>query len=228
MGGVAMTVEVCTVWAPRPAHEKWDPIYPSLIDLQRRSAHRWGARHMTVTDDADYRGDATLLTELPYSVMPAMIAGVISRLQRGADCDIVFVDCDVLVGRELEPAFDGTFDLGLTRRAHPDKIYINNGAMYVAKGAADKALRFFRYALQLCGHHWGADQEAISMAAAPVPAVEGVEMRGDMRLGFLSMKTHNVIPKTEGKPHLEHPYVVHFKGPTKAWAQTYADKFIFA
>ena len=100
--------------------------------------------------------------------------------------------------------------------------------MYVAKNGARKAELFFRRALDLCGSHWGADQEAISSAAQPVPGVERVEMRGDMRLAFLSMKTHNVVPKLEGKSHFCNPYVVHFKGATKQWADTYADKFVFA
>ena len=221
-------VEVCTVWAPRPHHEKWDPIYPRLLDLQRRSALRWDATHTTITDDPNCKMAGALYTPLNRSLMRAMIEGVIVRLRRLCDRDLVFVDVDCLIARECESAFDGSFDLGLTRRHNSDGVYINNGAMYIAKDGRQKAARFFERALDLCGDHWGADQEAITLAAAPVPTVECVEMRGDLRIAFLSMRTYNAVPKREGRWHDANPYVVHFKGATpKHWMNTYADMFIF-
>jgi hypothetical protein len=227
-----MSVEVVTVWAPRPSHEKWDSAdWLKLIDLQRRSAFRYGATHTIVTDDELFTAGALpgrLIAELPRELMPAMIAGVIARLTMAPiRDDLLFLDVDALVARPLEPAFDRTFDIGLTRRANPDGVHINNGAMYVDRHAGEKAVRFFMRALARCGTHWGADQQAISDVASPVPETEGVELRGDTRISFLSMKTHNVIPKKQGKPHLANPFVVHFKGQTKEWAQTYADRFIF-
>lgn len=223
-----MTVEVCTVWAPRTLHAKYDPIYLSLLDLQRRSAQHWGARHCTVTDDVDFKGAGAIVAQLPRSLMRAMIAGIMVRLERPVDCHLLFADVDVLIARELDPAFDGTFDLGLTRRANAEGIHINNGAMYVARGAEAKAWRFFKHALDVCGDHWGADQEAVSRAAAPVPEVERIEMRGDMRLSFLSMQTHNNVPKQEnGNLSRAAPFVIHFKGSTKYWARTFAERHIF-
>lgn len=226
-----MSVEVVTVWAPRPTHEKWDSAdWMDLLWLQRRSAFRYGATHTIVTDDPAIFQDVPGIVgcELPRDLMPAMIAGVIARLtQAPARDDIVFLDVDALVGRNLDSAFDRSFDIGLTRRNNPDGVCINNGAMYVDKNAGEKAVIFFMRALARCGTHWGADQEAISAVASPVPETEGVEYRGDTRIAFLSMKTHNVSPKKEGKPHLAHPYIIHFKGATKQWAQTYADRFIF-
>lgn len=225
-----MSVEVVTVWAPRPTHEKWDSAqWYKLLELQRRTALRYGATHTVVTDDPLFDIQGAMQAELPKDLMPAMIAGVLARLTMAPiHDDLLFVDVDVLIAREPDPAFNRTFDIGLTRRANADGICINNGAMYVDKDAGDKAVRFFTRALARCGKHWGADQEAISAVAAPVPEISGtVQLRGDTRIAFLSMKTHNAIPKTEGKPHLAHPFVVHFKGPTKSWARTYADKFIF-
>lgn len=219
-----MKVEVCTVWAPRRDHPKWRPDYVDVMELQRDTALRFGHKHVVVSDE-DVPGFDVLRTTLPVSLMQAMIVGVIARLLHPVDTHIVFVDCDVLIGRDLREAFDGSFDLGLTRRVN-DAAPINNGAMYLAHGNDAAALPFFCHAAQLCGDHWGGDQEAISQAAAPVPDHECVEDRDGLRIGFLSMLTHNVIPKTEGKPHRSKPFVIHFKGDTKPWAKTYADKFI--
>lgn len=219
-----MKVEVCTIWAPRPDHPKWRADYVDLLAMQRDTAARYGHRHLVVSD-ADLPGFEVLTTKLPASLMQAMICGVIARLIRPVETHIVFVDCDVLIARDLSEAFDGTFDLGLTRRENL-LAPVNNGAMYLAKGAEEAALPFFCNAARLCGDHWGGDQEAISQAAAPVPDHECVETRDGLRIGFLSMRTHNVIPKTEGKRHDSNPFVVHFKGSTKPWARTYAEKFI--
>lgn len=220
-----MTVEVVTVWAPRESHEKWRVDYLDLIRLQKRSAERFGHKHTVVTDaeiDKEFGG---LITLLPDELMPAMIAGVIARLRWGGDSDLVFLDADCLVVRNLDPVFERReFDLGLTRRislAAP----INNGAMYVDGHSIPQALRFFERALAFCGNHWGADQEAISQAAAPVPFNECVQERFGVTISFLPMNLYSAVPKTKLMQH-KRAFVVHFKGETKDWAQAYFDRFI--
>jgi hypothetical protein len=143
------------------------------------------------------------------------------------NCSIVFVDCDCLINRDLHDAFKvADFELGLTRRQN-DLAPINNGAMYVRLGAHHLAATFFDGARARCGTHWGADQEAISAEAAPVPEESGVvSLRGPLRVGFLSMKTHGAVPKAFGARHHSRPFVVHFKGDKKSWAQIYAERWI--
>lgn len=224
-----MSVEVVTVWKkPNPGVGCSDEhTYMQLLSYQQRSVRQFGHEHLVVTDDADVpKSYNKLECSLPTEVMPAMIAGVLERLAHPVNSHLLFVDVDVLIGRNLEEVFDGSFDLGLTRRVN-NKAPINNGAMYVHQDGWAHAEGFFRRAYALCGNHWGADQEAISQAAAPVPDVEGIEIRDGMRLAFLSMKLHNCIPKSKGLPHTNKPYVIHFKGGTKVWAQTYAANFIF-
>lgn len=220
-------IEVCTVWAPRPEHAQWRDDYERLLALQRATAHRFGHRHVIVTDDSRMMDDTdAIVCTLPADVMPAMIAGVVRRLYLPLSGPVVFVDVDVLIGRDLSEAFDGSFDLGLTRRIN-DSAPVNNGAMYVAAPLHPKVREFFDGALARCGTHWGADQESISEQAAPVPDLsDTVAVRDGMRLAFLSMKSHNAIPKMEGRRHVSNPYCIHFKGETKKWAQTYADRFI--
>lgn len=221
-----MTVEVVTVWAPRPMHEKWRQDYLDLLRLQRRTAEQFGHEHSVVSDEQMGDPFDCLLANLPESLMRAMIAGVIARLKLGAHNDLVFVDADCLVARDLAPAFDDDmFDIGLTNRIS-DKSPINNGAMYVRGSCALACVPFFERALALCGDHWGADQEAISQAAAPVPDQSCVEDRDGLRFGFISMKKYAAVPKTPGKVHDKLPFIVHFKGDTKPWAAEYAERFI--
>jgi hypothetical protein len=221
-----MSVEVCTVWAPRPNHEKWRDDYLDLLALQRKTALQFGHVHTVVTDGAALPGfDCLQVRDMPESLMKAMIDGVLARLNEPVHSNLLFVDVDVLIGRSLDEAFPGTFDLGLTFRDHPTAP-INNGAMYVSHEGARAAKRFFCRAMELCGDHWGGDQEAISQAAMPVPAVECTKERQGARVAFLSMKTHSVVPKAFGKPHTGKPFSIHFKGETKPWAATYAERFI--
>lgn len=228
-----MSVEVVTVWAPRATSEQWRADYEDLLALQRRTALRFGHRHVVVTDDSRWMEDGdALVVKLPDEVMPAMIAGVLERLQRPVTCDLFFVDVDVLVHRNLDDAFalpQRDFDLAFTNREHATAP-INNGVMLVARDAVPQALAFFEDALAVCGTHWGADQEAISATAAPVPSplerTVVVHPRYG-RIAFVNMKQYAAVPKERGIPHKKNPYTVHFKGSTKAWAREYADRFIF-
>lgn len=226
-----MTVEVVTVWAPRATSAQWRSDYEDLVTLQKRTALRFGHRHVVVTDDSRWMEDGdALVVKLPDEVMPAMIAGVLERLQRPVDADLFFVDVDVLVHRNLDDAFArGDFDLALTNREHPIAP-VNNGVMLVPRDSVARAYTFFADAYAVCGTHWGADQEAISATAAPVPSPlqrTVVEHPRYGRIAFVNMKEHAAVPKERGIPHKKNPYTVHFKGDTKAWAHEYADRFIF-
>jgi len=233
-------IDVVTVFAPRPEHPQWREYVP-LMCLQRDSAAHFGHRHLVVTDDGESEGlrreFETLTVELPQSLMRAQLAGQVAYLEQwSGEHPALFVDADCLITRALDTAFDGTFELGLTHRDDPVSP-IQNGAMYVGPGNKDGVLRFFRGALAICGDHWGGDQEAISAMAAPVPklsedketrkhAATIFEERDGLRVAFLNGLIYNVSPKQEGKPHRKNPFVVHFKGETKAWMGTYARKFV--
>lgn len=226
-----MSVEVVAVWAPRVTHEKWRDDYLDLLDLQRRTVRHFGHRHVIVTDDSRMVEDVdAIVAPLPEEVMPAMIAGVLARLLFPVTADLVFVDVDALAHRPLDDIFAPyDFDLAFTNRVH-DVAPINNGVMLVAAGALQGAQQFFLDALAVCGTHWGADQEAISKVAAPVPEPyerKVIERKRYGRIAFHSMKQYAAVPKRQGIPHKGNPFFVHFKGDTKPWAQEYAQRFIF-
>lgn len=224
-----MSVEVVTVWTPRQDDPQWRDDYYDLIALQRRTAQKFGHTHTIVTDDSRYMEDqGAIVTQFPDSLMQSMIFGVVQRLSRPVHSQLVFVDCDVLINAPLHDAFTGEWDIGLTVREDA-AAPVNNGVMFVARNVPFGALLFFQRALALCGTHWGADQEAISAAAAPVGThlQQTVSERPPYgRIGFLNMKRHAAVPRERGRKHKSGPFCVHFKGDTKAWAQEYADKYI--
>lgn len=216
-----MSVEVCTVWAPRPTHEKWrGDEYLRLLALQRRTAKYFNHRHTLITDDPSIEG--AMQVQLPENLMQALLAGICARLRASARDHIAFLDMDVLVARPLDAVFHSRqFELGLTHRV--DEVSpINNGSMFVHANAREKALTFFEACLAECQLHWGGDQEAISRRVMPVPEVDtdSVEMRNGILLWFMRMKVYAAVPKELNKPHKS--FTVHFKGETKAWAEQYA------
>jgi hypothetical protein len=223
-----VSVQVVTVFAPR---EPRAMEYLPLLRLLRDTARRFGHSFVVVTDAKLGPEFEQMRTALPASLMPAMIAGVVHRLRVGdydKQPDFVFCDADCLIARSLDEAFTGDFDLGLTRRA--DRACpINNGAMYVDRRGYTRAARFFDSALATCKQHWGADQEAISAAANPVPDEDDViGERFGCRVKFLSMLRYAIVPKSKLKEHRRSaPFVVHFKGKEpKAWMEDYARTFL--
>lgn len=218
------SVAVVTVYTPRPNHEKWRDYLPALW-LQKRTAEHFGARHVVISD-AELPSLDVLNVQLPQSLMHAIIAGQIAYLEQWDNsCHVILCDADVLINRDPAAAFDGLYDVGITWRPVPP---LNNGVIYITAGAKDAALTFFRAALSFCTEHWGGDQEAITQAATPIPALPGVRgFRSGARIGFLSMLSHGCVPEKEGKAHHGNPFVLHFKGEErKAWMETYARMYI--
>ena len=222
-----MTVQVCTVWCPRPKHEKWRDDYLHIMALQKQTAERFGHDHLVVTDGPAIDGfNCLTVRDMPDSLMRAMIAGAIERLAQPVDSHILLVDVDVLIAKPLDEAFTGEWDLGLTYREN-EVAPINNGVMYLHRGGENAARRFFSRALARCKDHWGGDQEAISQEAQPVPQRDCVKVReGGLRLGFLNTKKHAAVPKAHLSKHDKETFAVHFKGDTKKWLEDYANNFL--
>lgn len=220
-----MTVHVVTVFAPRQTDPHWRYDYLQLLRLQRKTARYWDHAHVIVTDGDLGAEFKQLKVDLPRSLMRAQIAGQIAWLEASLSGDTLLVDADVIIARECSSAFRGEFDIGLTARQHPTAP-INNGAMYVPEAGKPGAIKFLRAALERCGDHWGADQEAISACALPVLPEGEIGERCGARVEFLPIRLYNVSPKARGVKHGNGPFVIHFKGDTKSWAQPYADRWI--
>lgn len=219
-------LDVVTVWAPRPAHPKYGD-YLTLLRLQRACARRLGHRHIVVTDCEALDGFDTLRAGVSESLMRAILEGQLAWAEQwGGEWPAVLMDVDCLPLIDLERAFDRSFDIGLTSRRDA-RSPVQNGVMYFAAGSQNAARTLFRRALELCGEHWGGDQEAISQVVAPVPQPTMVGERLGVRVAFLSTDTHNFTPKI---PPLKMPqgrYVLHLKGEErKGWAAPFARQFL--
>lgn len=73
-------IEVVTVYSPRPNHPKWCD-YLTGMAVQRRTAEKFGCRHMVVTDES-LPGFAVLPVVLPESLMHAILVGQIAYLEQ--------------------------------------------------------------------------------------------------------------------------------------------------
>lgn len=219
-----MIIDVVSVWAPRPRHPKWSNDYINLLRLHCLSAKKFGHRSVVVSDAKNDPGVAGwqgkfVRADLPASLMHAILAGQIAAVEQWDDArDIVLADIDCLVNRDLSAAFDGTFDVLLTRRDDL-KAPIQNGAMYFARGSKSVALQFLKRAYDLCGSHWGGDQEALAAAVAPVPSTYCIEERFGARFNFASCDPYNHSSKVS-KPRKT--YIEHFKGDTKSLMHSHA------
>lgn len=221
-------LEVVTVWAPRPAHPRWRADYLQLLELQRQSCERFLHRHVIVTDEgAHFSGgyDTLFYTDLPDSLMQALVAGQLAYVRQwSGEHPVVLLDVDCIVTRPLGKAFDGSFDIGVTRRDHPTQP-IQNGAIYLAPGSKKAAIAMFEATLKRTGEAWGSDQEALAAALAPVPPAGRVKNRCGARVAFLKCERHNFSdkhrPPAPRTP--EDRFVVHFKGDTKVWAAGFAE-----
>lgn len=210
-------LEVVTVWTPRPQSPQWRD-YSELLALQARTVAHFGHRHRVVSDVA-LPGYDVLHAPLPESLMQALLAGPLAYFEQWTDDHpVVVMDMDCVVTRNLEQAFETSWDIGLTNR-ELERAPIQNGAMYFAPGARRAAIELFTRALGLCRHGWGGDQEAIAKAVEPVPlTAHPIEPRLGVRLAFLSTRLHNYSRKGEMAEWDPARFVVHFKGESKKWA----------
>jgi hypothetical protein len=220
-----MTIECVTVFTAQPRHEKWRSDYVDLIRAQAFTAERVGHTHRVMTDRR-IAGLNCEVVDLGEDLMRAMLIGVIKRLEMPTDKHLVFLDADCLVNRPIGLLYRKSvgFDLALTIRAN-DVSPVINGAMYVRKEGAGRALMFFREALRLCASHWGGDQEAISQAAAPVPAEQSTGKRSGCEIAFLAAKHYAPTPKHADHYH-DGAMIVHFKGAAKDYMIPYARQFL--
>lgn len=219
-----MTILVASCYMHREEYQPQPVDWPALIGLLDRSAALVGARHVCITDPYTAPSLPCETHVVPGLPEPLMRAFVMAQMTFVAlteiPGDLVLVGADCLVGKALEPAFDGTFDLAVTSRPGGGPQGLNNGAIYISEAARPHAVNMLARAARTCRTHWGGDQESVAEALHPVPAEHGVEHRHGARVAFLPMPTHNFAP--DGPAARGDAYVVHFKGTRKAWMPRWA------
>jgi len=146
----------------------------------------------------------------------------------------VFLDCDMLIQKNLLEIFDGSFDIGLTYRTkrHP----INGGLMFLADHAIRKGIKFFQSLINTMEmrqeklRYWGGDQQALidyfQLFAFIGRKSDIIEKKG-ITFKFFPAKTHNYTPDfSKGLKFYPDPYIIHFIDTRKERMPDYWEQFI--
>jgi hypothetical protein len=213
---------LASFYAPRPEHPNHVYDFVDCLRLQRETCERYGVRQIVITDWlGGFDGIETFHTDLPHSLMPAILAGQLALLQSGIHDDLILTGADCLLGRDPSELFDHSdFDLAITTHPFADCI-LNTGMMAVAAGSADLVAAIWRNALGDCGDAWGDDQ--LALARYIEPTLE----HGSRTLGSLYVRQLPVPGYNEAPDDAEHklnpvPLIVHFRGPRKRWMRAWA------
>lgn len=132
--------------------------------------------------------------------------------------DWLFIDCDVIVQKDVLDVFDQDFDVALTDRTGT----ITNEAKYaeimpynlgVSFSRNSKFWRSVLYHMQTISpklQQWTGDQLVIC---------EMIKQRvvSDFRIRTLPGLTYNYPPRSEDDPRAKDAAMVHYKGPRKEW-----------
>ena len=221
---------VASLYFRHPDYEPQPADYPALLRALDRTCARFGLAHTVITDAATVPALAGLDTwagTLPADardLMRGCVALWLQYLRQGAPAasDVVLVGADCLVARDPRPVFDGSFDIALTTRGGGGPSTLNNGTVWCPAAGRAHQVALYERALAGCRTHWGADQEAIAQAAAPVPAGFGVALRHGARVAFLPVKSFNHAPAKPDEP--TDAVVLHFKGTRKGWMLPWAER----
>lgn len=156
-----------------------------------------------------------------------------------------FLDFDILVMKDVHPAFSGEADLYITVRNWSKEMPINGGVIFLEKGKAEACKRFYDDTLFFFDHMnaehvaWFGDQVALKYAmltGAENLKVDLVKTRSGALVGIVPRNSYNYTPydvdtgqdipqtmqPTEIDFFKERP-ILHFKGPRKHLMRIIAD-----
>jgi len=154
---------------------------------------------------------------LPYDGVHLMSFRLL-HFARLSPCDVIFLDTDVIVQRDLSLLFESEFDVALTRRENigldPQGIDVaavmpyNTGVMFSRPSGWD----FWHNAWNYCetlpdnARRWWGDQFSIKAVAEIAP----------LRIRELPCDLYNYSPALETED-VNGRFVVHYKGKRKPW-----------
>lgn len=225
-------MNIVSFLAPRPDHPFYQD-YAPFLEILRASCKKFGHRHIVITDDAqvgeypdgvlDYsQGDAFVVDGLPHNLMRAIIRGQLSYLLSPlAKEDTVLLGADCVLGRDPAEVFAKPFDIAFTTGPFTDCI-LNTGAIYI-RGGADAAHIWAR-ALAGMGEEWGDDQKALAAVVHPT-LEESLVCGNGPTLRFLPVDPYNLAPEYPDDD-CRRGYVLHFRGPRKAWMKDYCARWL--
>lgn len=200
--------------------------YLKQLSMLARSCARLGLPLAVLADRPIDGFDCCLITPEP-SLMRTVLAAQCGYLNSPwFRDDTVLVDSDILFLRVPIEGF-GDWDICLTTRKGVRSPFgrppVNNGAVYCRAMSRDRCVAFFDAALARCGDFWGADQWALSEAAAPVGHNETAERSG-ATVRFVPARALNYAPRSLDDPRAVDAAVLHFKGWRKELMPAFAER----
>lgn len=194
-------------------------------------------------DDVSFVPDDVCVVRLPlkpqwlmYERVVAMMAYMRSTL---FDANTAFIDSDAFCNWPLDRAFRMTFDVGVTFRAQPGLMPLNEGVIFAAyragQGDGAGAVRFFErylatYEALCCSQpvidlygdirRWRGGQLSLNGAAAAVGVLSEIDQRylNGAVVRYLPCEDFNYFVRDNESYPLEvlrRKYVLHLKGPSK-------------
>ena len=233
-------MNVVSFYAPRPEHPFFQDYRP-FLRLLDESCHRYGHKHIVLTDDPSLSLEfTTLLCELPENLMKATIAAQLTylcshhaaeadTLMTGADCVLARDPAEVLAGNDERDGHDEPpFDVALTLGPFADCI-LNCGAMFFRRHVCNSLLAdMFSLALSRCGDEWCDDQKSLRDLLHPQLGFVGTVTSSwpwGLKIKWLPVDPFNLAPAHPGDD-CRRGTVVHFRGPRKDWMVDYCHKWL--
>jgi 6-hydroxymethylpterin diphosphokinase MptE-like protein len=213
-------MNVVSFYAPRPDHPFFQD-YTPFLDLLRASCKRYGHRHIVITDDPVV-GDDAFVVDLPHNLMKAFIGAQLAYLNSPfAQENTLFTGADCVLARDPASVFEQEFDIAFTVGPFADCL-INTGAIFIRGGAPVRYIWERAYAEM--GLEWGDDQKALAAVVKPTRD-PSVNVADGFILRFLPVDPYNLAPEYPDDD-CRRGYVLHFRGPRKAWMMDYCAKWL--
>jgi hypothetical protein len=222
----------------------------SLFDYDALLAHLFwavdtlhpAARIVYVTDELSTvppcKGnvDVVRLPLRPACLMFERVKAMAAFVESTAFCNnVVFLDSDAFPNRDLSPAFEKGFDIGLTYRTRPGFMPINEGVLFCTAHNKSDTRNFFRtymgtYERLLHDEvitryygdikRWRGGQLSLSCVSPPLHAKDDnrVDAPIGVKIDLLPCETHNFTLRRDAAMRgrvLNEKYILHLKGDTK-------------
>jgi uncharacterized Rossmann fold enzyme len=216
-------VHIVSFYAPRPEHPFFQDYLP-FLEILGESCRKYGHRHIIITD-ADLKTEAgeCFTVDLPRQLMKAANAGQLAYLRsEHAKVDSVLVGADCVLAKDPREVFDKMlFDVAFTTGPFTDCI-LNTGAIFVRGGAP--VSHIWARALETMGEEWGDDQKSLAAQVHPTLHPSVTAGPGPI-IRFMPVDPYNLAPENPGDD-CARAYVLHFRGPRKAWMKDYCAKWL--
>jgi len=222
-----------------PYFEEMDP--DSTFSLLYQSAKKFHSecRFVILTDEkTEFALEGAEIRRYPIErlkVALSKLQAVSQFLENNNDnTHYVIMDTDMLIQKNLDPLFDGTFSIGLSYRLHPYPL--NGGLTLISQGHREEGRIFTDDIIRLVEkkkeslHSWWGGQKALIeyfrldrfvTRKSDLMTCKGIPFR------FFPCETVNFTPDFEnGLKEIPIPYIIHFKGKRKSFMPPYWEKYL--